>query len=72
MKPLKNDWLLSIGLFTISITLILTNLFNIPDFLGGLGLGIGIGLELLSIIKAKYGLTKIRNFKKKCLKRLVG
>lgn len=72
MKPFKNNWLLTLGLFVISFTLILRNLFNIPDFLDGLGLGIGIGLELISIIKTKYGLTGIKNFKKKWFKRLVG
>ena len=45
----KNKWILSLGIFLISISVIIEHFFQGNDFMYGLGIGGGIGLLLIGL-----------------------
>ncbi|ADL50245.1 hypothetical protein [Clostridium cellulovorans] len=48
-KLVKGNIILSMGLLTLSATLILEQTLNLPHFVSGVGLGIAIGLEIFGL-----------------------
>ena len=58
----------SIGLFILMAIAILKHyLFDIPDFVYGIGLGIGFGIGFLGILSMSNKFYKFKNFKLKML-----
>lgn len=70
MKRIGNNKLLSIGISVIGIALLLKYITQVPDSIYGFLTGLGIGIELLGIYSLNHDISKLKNFKKKLLKKL--
>ncbi|MDP4185934.1 MAG: hypothetical protein Q8862_12340, partial [Bacteroidota bacterium] len=60
---------LRIGIFIVGITLLLSHLTNLPEFICGLGLGIGIAFELIGVYSMNHDTSKIKSYKMKLLRK---
>lgn len=66
----KSNLLFIIGALIVGIMMILRELsIKMPDFVEGLGLGMGIACELMGAYAMNHDLSKLRNFKKRLLKK---
>lgn len=70
MKRIGNNKLLSIGIFIIGITLFLKHITQVPDGIYGFLIGLGFGIELLGIYSINHDISKLKNLKRKLLKKL--
>lgn len=59
------------GLLINSIILSVKQFINIPESISGFGMGLGIALEIFGIYFIKHDITKIKNFKRNLIKKLV-
>lgn len=68
MKTTQSQKLIASGLLLLSITLILKNTIELPEFLCGIGMGAALGLELLGFLSGCGALQRFKNFKLRLLK----
>lgn len=71
MKNNKMNKYVILGMLINSIAISAKQLANIPDGIYGFGMGLGIGLEIFGLYSMKHDTTKIKNFKRNLIKKLV-
>lgn len=69
----KYNYFISAGLLIISLMLILKHFaIQLPDFIQGFGYGIGIALELMGAYLVNHDISKIKNYKRKLWRNIIG
>lgn len=71
MKNNQMNSHLILGFFICSIVLFFNRLIGLLEIISGFGLGIGIALELIGVYSMKHDITKIKNFKKSLIRKIV-
>lgn len=71
MKDNKMNKYMGCGLLINSIIMTTKHIIEIPEIVACFGMGIGISLLILGIYVMNHDITKVKNFKRNLIKKLI-